>query len=175
MSEYAATAQTHDTLFENCKPIDEGQIQRDVAFGEFDTMVRNQAAMRSHYGVQHARYYHAMKKAKSNLDFVEARLDMAIRTQAEQEGEKVTEGKIGSRIKSHDMYRAAKELLEEAEMHAKTLEHVIAALDSKRDMLIQHSKHLLIEQGGDMRIHGDRGAEAAALNSLREAGTAAAA
>lgn len=75
------------------------------------------------------------KRSKENLEVVKAELYISIRKKMEEEGEKVTEAILDSKIKIHSDYKDAMSLYLNEQHAAQILKSAVQAFDQKKSAL----------------------------------------
>lgn len=75
------------------------------------------------------------KRSKENLEVVKAELYLSIRKQMEEEGEKVTEAILDSKIKRHESYKDAMSQYLNDNHAAQILKSAVQAFDHKKSAL----------------------------------------
>ena len=91
-------------------------------------------------------------RAKENISVTEAELDMQIRKEMEDAGEKVTEGKVEKAIKRHEGYREAVEIYLSAAHVYGVLYAAQSAVSHRKEMLITLVANMRNEFYGEVAI-----------------------
>ena len=142
----------------------------DVSINDMDLTdsMMTQASHRLHYASVAAKAQAAADMAKMEVERTKATLDGEIRDEALESKRKLTEKMIESEIINSAVYMVAQKRLLAAKEQAEAAKAVVAAFDHRRDMLVQLSKHQLVEREGEVFLNGKGGvSETAKETALR--------
>jgi len=84
---------------------------------------------------------------KTQLEAIEAQLDLTVRKSAEISGEKVTEKKVKSAVESTDQWAQAKAAVDEAEATVERCKYALKTLD-KKDRMVELLARAQIKEFG---------------------------
>ncbi len=118
----------------------ETKINEDDINGDFIRLPGDLAYWNQKAALAHK----AMLKAKTNVEFIESKLYLKIRQEAET---KLTEAHLNAMVITDPSYQEAKNILDEAESTKAELAGVVDAIRSKRDCLISLGANMRAEFG----------------------------
>lgn len=108
------------------------------------------------FNEQYADAYRKHLLSKHRVDRAFAACYLKHRGEAEERGEKITEGLLKARVDDDEAFHAAQDVAVAAEVEKLRLWGVLDALRAKRDALISLGAHMRAEMQGSPSIRGDR-------------------
>jgi hypothetical protein len=147
----------------------EGQLHEILDFDDLDLALKSQASLFAYYSEAAARAQMQHNRAKQNVEQVTAKMNHVVREKLANEGGKVTEKAIETKVALTKAVQNAQHCLNDAQYIYKLCNSVVEAFHQREQMIIQTCKRAEMEMMMKGSYSGKHGTREDRDNMMRDA------